>query len=99
MLLRFCVTGYQQCGSDQYCRPHIAAHDFPPSFDDGVVAKHLLILFEAKAPQPDHDVHRDALTQVAAHHGPCLKGCLLGYETTEAVKNMLRKRVMISRVA
>jgi hypothetical protein len=28
------------------------------------------------------NVHDGAPIRVAAHHGPCLKGCLPGYETT-----------------
>jgi hypothetical protein len=62
---------------------------------DGVVylilAEGRLILPEAQAPQPDHDVHDDVPIRVAGHHGPAPRG-VSSWGTRQPDTSRLRAR-------
>ena len=52
-------------------------------FSAGVFRSPRLVLPEAQAPQPDHDVHDDApYSGLARIMVPAPRGCLLGHEAT-----------------
>ena len=55
-----------------------------------ILAEDRLVLAEAQAPQPDHDVHDGAPTQVAAHHDPAPRGCLAGHNATGLANRLAR---------
>ena len=56
-----------------------------------ILAENRLVLAEAQAPQPDHDVHDGApYSRFAGHDGPAPRGCLAGHNATGLANRLAR---------